>query len=310
MVGALALLAIAATELTWLAPEVGCPSRAEVLERLRASLGPEEDLEVTARIERVGARWRLRLETRAQDAIGARELTAPDCAALADATVLLATMAARAPEPAPSSADAPDSAAGPASGAEARPEPAGEVEAPEEGEATAGSAERTLRGPWSLGLGVRFDGGRLPTEVPGVQLDGAWSRGPWSVGARIFGWLPSAGVSSQGAEPRFLAVGVGALGCAGLPWVVRPEACLAVDLWTLRGSATGVTDPAEPWAPQVSVAARLQATWPAEGAWALRLAGELAVELNPARFRVEPLGEVHRVERWLPSGSASVVFRP
>jgi hypothetical protein len=114
----------------------------------------------------------------------------------------------------------------------------------------------------------------------------------------------------QGTQATFFGLGGGALGCAGLPWVIRPETCLAVDLWTLRGSASGVADPAEPWSLQATVAARLQATWPAEGSWALRLAGELGVELNPSTFRVEALGEVHRVDRFLTSASASVIFRP
>jgi hypothetical protein len=54
----------------------------------------------------------------------------------------------------------------------------------------------------------------------------------------------------------------------------------------------------------VTVAARLQATWLAKGAWALRLAGELGVEFNPSSFRVEELGVVHQVDRFLPSASA------
>jgi hypothetical protein len=83
---------------------------------------------------------------------------------------------------------------------------------------------------------------------------------------------------------------------------------LAVEPWTLRGSASGIDDAAEPWSFQVAVRARLQATWPAEGAWALRLWGELGLELNPSSVRME--GEVHRVHRWLPSVWAPVIFRP
>jgi len=290
MNSALVLLAVAAVDLTWRAPQDDCPSQDEVLERIEASLPVETDLEIAAQVDPIGDRWRLRLETRVGESLGSRELRAPDCAALVDATILLATMAARS---APSTSSSEPSA-----------EPEGEVAAEET------SAEPSSQRPWSLGLGVRWDGGRLPSEVPGIQLDVAWSKGPWSVGGRAFGWPPSSGPSRQGTQARFIGLGAGALGCAGLPWVVRPETCLAVDLWTLRGSAEGVSDAAEPWSLQVAVAARLQATWPATSAWALRLAGELGVELNPSRFRVEPLGEVHRVERWLPSASASVIFRP
>lgn len=87
--------------LMWSAP-AGCPSSADVLDRVRARLaedGPTTTSVVSAHAEitpaRSGRPWRLELSLANDDGTGARLLEAPTCAELADATALILAMSLR-----------------------------------------------------------------------------------------------------------------------------------------------------------------------------------------------------------------------
>lgn len=281
----IAALAPSPVEWVWEAPP-GCPSQ-QVVERRFAALAPETcrgdqagPLQVRALASRVDRRWALELELRRGERSVTRSLTARSCAALVEATAVIAATAcpalseevtpAATPGTVPGAADAlaagtGESSLSPGPGDDLVPEPARldpapvvEPRRPRATDALAGPrAPVRRRGAAGLELGARLAaawgptpgpallaGGTLRLQWPGVELLLAVDGGP----RRRVGPSPGLGI-----DLRLVTATVA--GCPALELGTgrrrgRLSLCLGVEGGVMMGTGVGTAvtrTAAQPW---------------------------------------------------------------
>ncbi len=307
-------------ELSWLAP-AECPTRPEVLERIRAHLpaleSSSQHLQAFASVTRSGTAYALVLALRGQDLVAQKQLEVESCPAAADAAALLIALAidpnaviARDPSGAPvddgasgasnaqpvdaaptATADA-EAAAKPVPVAQPTPVAASRVPATRDAPPAASAAE-PLRFGFMLGAELASDVGMLP-QAP------AWGLHPWLSVAfgrlRVAGgfslWLPGqTRVDRLDATVKGRAIGGDlALGIELLQsrWVLAPGA--VAELLELTLSTTGVSDPGAADTAWVALGPGLHASYRLIGG--LRVVADTSVifPLTRARFLVHTDG--------------------
>lgn len=238
----------AVSRFSWSAPSE-CPSKADVLAQTAPNLGREVDLRGEASIHKVGARYRLRMHLRVNDAETERELLADQCASLADAAALIAALAidpdATMRRRVVMSADA----GGPNTGA-------GDAAAGERGLAEmnvwhidAGPAPKVRRADGTSGfvelLGT-LDTTTTPAPAPGMALKGGvalgWFRPSISLGTALAQEVRSTRTASVGAS---LALRSAELSLCASPFRWRPlepALCLSSAVDWVHASAFGAAD--------------------------------------------------------------------
>jgi hypothetical protein len=246
-----------AAAFSWTAPE-GCPSRAEVAERIDAARGGPLAGEAAVRFDAVVSAdapktLKLTVHTRVVDqhdgAEQARTLTATDCEELVTAFVQMVSLALGpyvAPEstepnategavptaaPPPAVADTPKSLATAAANEDARAAPIL-------------SREETVR----LSASAVLDTGSLWIASAGVQLGVGLALAKAFELRGVLGYTPAhtfrAEWESPRAEGRFNLVMAGALGCAvGSRGTLRGNFCGGMEVGNLSAAARGVSAP-------------------------------------------------------------------
>lgn len=322
----------------WEAPAPGCASAAELEARLRARLGARADeglVEVEGTVSERDDGLHLRLRIAADARVTERELVAPVCEELVDATVLIASLvveertAAAAMEPVPE----PPLVEVPAPETPAPVEPTAAVEpetpltyaeatsdAPASGETISAAAPRSRpsRRPivreGSARLGVGAAGGQLPGVGASILAGASMGGRRWLARADLAYALPRRalvpGFDDRGALLQAWYVSLD----GGLRWPlgerVRVPVTLGLDVGALHGRGFGVptvSTRAQPWlAPALD--AGLEARI-AERVW-LWLGGRASVPLLRPAFAIEGRGTVFRSDRlaWRAAGGVRVTF--
>jgi hypothetical protein len=253
--------------LTWSAAET-CPSRAELLERIRAQgvvLGewiPDRharaDLEVTIEIASKPDVWQVELELVDDDGRAQRSFTASDCEALADAVALIVAVTLD-PIAVTRALEARTEAIASSTEAEAEPaepvEPIEPIEPPPEP-----PPDPLLLGPLAesgeLGIVLTEDDDAItwPANLEvGVSIVGGGGYGPTRTGYGLIGgrlallgpawrvdvgghWATPRRIAVEGAAARFDAWRVEARGCwVPTPGPVELPLCVGVELGSVRG---------------------------------------------------------------------------
>ena len=298
---------------TWEAPE-GCPDEATTRRELVAATRTACTLGVDARVERSGAYWRLDLQLREQGNESARTLTAATCRALADAAIVIVTVACaeetrqadpvseppgddRAPTiaatneatlvppvPPPAPADAP--AALPRATAPLRESPTIRLDAP------VASARRRPIGEIGLRGGVAWAPTLAPAANVGIGLRLRWPRvdlllsGAYtSARSQRYEQQPMLGVTTRLAH-------VGLAVCPALEWgrgLTRGRAALCAELAVGAMFGTGFGAPVNVTRPRPWFAAGLTPTlgWLLHPRVSLGLGVDLLVSLVRPAFELE-----------------------
>lgn len=309
-------------DLRW-TPAPGCPDAAAVLARVRVLAGgdaPARKIRATAVVEQRRERFRVQLRTEIEGHHGERLLEASSCSSLAEATALVLALMANPEATLPPPSAAPSSSVPLASSLVASPSappsslppptPSASVESAPVPLASASVAPAGSSGadvprlpPTStrepveglFRLQAALDGGWAPGFGAGVALGGGARRGPWSVGLDL-SWAASRRETLEiGKGGEFSSLGVTLRFCVGKAtarW--HGEGCALLDESGLRGTGTGISEPASGWrwllAPGLGVAGGVAIAGPIWGEGALELL------LAPRRytFSIDGQGEIYR----------------
>lgn len=330
--------------LRWDAPAPTCASAVEVEARLRARLGARADqgrVEVEGSIveQHDGLRLRLRIVADAQ--VTERELSAPACAELVDATVLIASLAIEGrselapsqtpsetprpevprPEiPAPPQPPAPEEPSQPAIAPVAVEPPTDPAPAPITTEPVPAppTPARRSRRPLVREGAVRVGAGAAGGQLPGVGaaiLAGASMGGRRWLARVDVAYAPPRRAVVPGFDDRGVLVQAWYVSLdGGLRWSlgerVRVPATLGLDVGALHGRGFGVQDVdrrAQPWLTP-ALDAGLEVTLARRVA--LWLGGRLGVPLLRPAFAIEGRGTAFRADRvaWRVAAGALVTF--
>jgi hypothetical protein len=254
-------------------------------------------------VARKGPRFVARVTTAHAGRVGARILSAPDCAVMVRSVSLVLGLAFG---EGTESANPESSNEAPAAESSPPPESGPAVIASESFAPTSAMKPPDV-GVWIAG-GVGF--GLLPAAAFAAEIGIEARFDVFSVGVRGFGWP---GVHQQSAELRagYAAYGGGVRGC-GLAALASLElaGCAGLALAAVRGAADGsqaiVADSAT--APWYSISAALAVDWPRDARLRLRASGELSVSLNRPHFTIEERETQHRAAALVPFFAAGVLL--
>jgi hypothetical protein len=293
-----------------------------VLARTEELLGRAPEAAVKAQLdlralvsEHAAGAWQLDLSSRSDSGeMSSRQVKATSCAELADAAALLlalaidpalnvphngAPTAAFQSEPAATEAASAETSPGePASAAATAPTP----NEPASAVASSTQAERPSP-PWrprasaALALWAR----RLPGTAPGLLARAGFARARgWAVAS--FGFFPERHASiprqSGGGDLSLLTTGIEVGFVALDAHLVEVSPVLGTELEWVRGSGTGVTDPADAHLLLLGFAAGGRAALRLTSQWALCAEGAFSALVARPRFVLEGVGQVYRPEPW------------
>ena len=275
-------------KLTWRAP-AGCPSADDVRGAALKSVPPsardakQGPLEADALVERSSASaWTVKLTTKRAGSTGERQLVGSSCRAIADATVVVLSLALVAPgeAPEPVNVTATGSATGSATESAKRPSPS----SPSDG--------HTI----SLGASAATDAATLPSPAVGGLLSLAWTPGHARVELDGSAWtVQSQNVSASEAGARFTMNGIDARGCyAVVKSIVEVSPCAGAGMHFVSARGHGATTNFEQSARWSSVDGAILLRLPVTPFLALRARADAFVPLTRPTFVVENEGLVHR----------------
>jgi hypothetical protein len=287
-------------ELVWDAP-AECPSHDVVEREIARALGgaPRRDVRADAKVERIAAAsWRLHLATEVAGHVSHRELDAPTCAELAEATALVVALESgneAAPSPPPRTPPAP-------------PETTTSSDSPPFQESGATAVARTI----AIGISGGLSLGALANPAYGAALSAAWLPGRARVGLDVVFFPPvHIGEAATGIGGEFELYLAGVVGCYSLlDGKLGIEACVGAEAGRLaaRGEGPRVEesfDEARPW-----LAARAGAlvTYPI-GRLVVRADLGAVVPFRRDRFLIEQVDTVHSAAVITFRGLAGVEMR-
>ena len=305
----------------WDAPERACASAAELDERLRARLGPRIDqarFEVEGTVTEHEAGLSLRLRIVADDVVLERELMAPVCEELVDATVLIASLALEERARGGASGSEPSSIPAPPDVpvVEEAPPPAVPAELDDaEGEAVAEVEPEMLEAeplastppPWRavarsswVSAGAGATGGQLPGIGAVLTAGGGLGGRRWIARASL-SYAPRRRALVPGFEDRGALIQAWYVSLdGGLRWPlgtrVRLPVSAGIDVGALHGRGFGVpttTRRAQPWvAPALELGLEVRV---GQRLW-LWLAGRASAPLVRPAFAIEGRGTVFRAK--------------
>jgi hypothetical protein len=294
----------------WLVPE-GCPDPMVLTERVKDAIPKDRTFSASVRIDEprtAQTPWRAVIITKARDGQSrTRAVDAPDCERVAEAAVLVLTLAATTMPPDDTGVSTP-AVLPPAPPATPPPPEEPPPPLPEEEEEGSGRPPRTLR------LGLRLQGlfgstvGLLPGPGFSAGVGVAFAFGRLRLEAAVFPWLDAQTTESlRGA--RFGVTSIRARGCwmfePAQAWFLGP--CAGAEVAFLRVTGLGISQP---------LAADTQAVMALGGVTVgrqlsplFRVGGSLELGVNALRpfFVIDtPMGvvDVHRMG--LPVGRLTV----
>jgi hypothetical protein len=324
--------------LTWTAPSQ-CPTTDEVRREVarQAHVVPGRapaELDADARVEAVGARWRVELRTSRAGIEGYQTLEDESCELLARATALVLALALYDPgEVAPSAPPAEEPH--PESTPRRRPSPISEPKptpqpVPSEAEpetppppprpadvlptlppTVAASAPATSHpASWALAGDARASRGPLPEMNLGLSVGVDAQRGRWLAKLRLVGGpsTEQASAAAPDVRGRYQAWGGSLAACV----VVRPDARLAlagcgeVAASLLVASATGAASDGSAFAPWYAAGPVASARMRVSRRTRLELGAGLVVSIDRPRFALHHLGDVYEVPRLVPSATLGI----
>jgi hypothetical protein len=337
LAGALASLALFAgsahgqplqATVDWRAP-AACPSQDEFGASVRSYLGGpdlerEAELELTIRVTKKGAKWRLNLRTTLPEADGERTLEATNCKDLLETAALIVALTID-----PDAGAEPDLDSGPVRQVSDDELPV----TPEIGGGT--SVVRPVARPppfglpFFLGFRLSFGGdvGLLPNAAPGVSGALVGSSGRWRVELGVMYWAEQSqlvdGLPEAGGDLFF--VGGSSQACFDVVQrTLRLATCAGLELGALHGRGTGIADPEPRDFLVVSATGAASARWPLANNLYFRTDIGLGVPLRVPVYTLEfgrpvqpgetpqfDVFEVHRPSRILARSFASLemIFR-
>jgi len=328
--------------LKWTAPPQ-CPTTDEVRREVarQAHIVPGRapaPLDANARVEAVGARWRVELRTTRAGIDGYQTLEDESCELLARATALVLALALYDPgEAGPSATPAPDEqrlestphrrpppALEPAkptpepapAGAEPEPPPPPSARplepAPSLPPAVAASpapASSAASG-WALAVDARASRGPLPETNLGLSLGVDARRGRWLARLRLLGGAPTeqASAAAPDVRGRYQAWGTSVVACV----VARPESrfalagCGELDASLLVATASGAALDGLALAPWYAAGPAALARIRLSRRTRLDLGAGLGVSIDRPRFALHHLGDVYEVPRLAPNATIGI----
>lgn len=276
-----------ALRLTWSAP-TECPSSDRVHAAAMRTVDDRSRrdgvLEADAHVERAAsARWRVRLKTKRGADAGEREIEAPTCEGVAEATAVVLSLALAPPGPAveeePPVADAP---------------PAVPVAA--ERRATSSAKPRDDGHALAVGLSAATDTVTLPSAALGGSVTVAWTPGRARIELDARRWAAqSTTVAGSTAGARFTVTSLGARGCwAMLTGNFELGPCAGADAQLVSAPGFGADTNHAPDASWASLTGGALARLPLATWVSLRARAEAAMPLARPTFIVENTGQVFR----------------
>ncbi len=297
----------------------GCPSETQLETRLRARLGPRLDdrrrIEVTGTLSQgEGTSLHLRLLVVADDETRVRELQGPECEALADAAVLIASLAVGGDpmlEPVDSAPRTEPDVTPPATASDPPPTSSSPpIEPLREVEPSPPPRKLGVEGWVALGAGAAW--GQVPSVGAVVDARTAAAGPRWvaQIGLR---YAAPRRALAPGFDDRGVVVQAWSIGVqGGARWPVgtrvRIPTTIGIELGAVHGRGFGVPTRrrrALPWlAPAVESGVEV---WLSRRI-ALWAQARLAVSLGRPSFQILGRGVVFRSERVSPSGTVGVMI--
>ncbi len=309
LLGATARAQALPVDLSWDAP-AECPTHDDVTAELSRIIRVTPGRTVTAvraqaKIEHsADGRYRLHLRTQREDSPtsgGDTDLDAPSCAALERGVTLVLALALGdgvdviddKPEPPPPVPPPPPPLPPPAAPKPKPPPP--HVE-----------ARPSLRAyPW---LAVAAASGVIAKPALGAQIGFALGQNYWETALRLQGF-PRGSAHTGNIDSAYSAWYAALGACLREPLGAGAlAACANFDLGVVHGSATGSDHDSSATAPYYAVGPSAVATVPLHHRLQLRLEVGLSIAIDPPRFAIRGLQDVHVVSRYVPSASLGLTF--